>query len=141
MKWSKLLTQATLQCIKNAKQSCCVHEDETGTGKFVVQLWTWVAFCWVPFHCGLRWNEISDELAEEGAVKNLCEILYSNLLLSSHEISSVLEKSLDPPKNNNNDNNKATTTITTKTTTKNPNKQNPKNDNLRYFLVQGTKQE
>ena len=27
--------------------------------------------CWVPSHCGLYWNEISDKLAKQGAlIKN-----------------------------------------------------------------------
>ena len=42
--------------------------------------------------CGLYWNEMSDNLAKHGAMKNTSETSYSNLLLSSHEIISVLEK-------------------------------------------------
>ena len=45
-------------------------------------------------HCGLYWNEISDKLAKQGAVKNMSDIPYSNLLLSSHEITSILEKTV-----------------------------------------------
>ena len=51
-----------------------------------------IEFCWVPSHCGLYWNEISDKLAEQGAMKNMSETSYNNLLLSSHEIISLLEK-------------------------------------------------
>ena len=29
-----------------------------------------VEFCWVSSHCGLYWNEISDKLAKQGAMKN-----------------------------------------------------------------------
>ena len=43
-------------------------------------------------HCGLYWNEISDKLAKQGAMKNMSEIPSSNLLLSSHEINSLLKK-------------------------------------------------
>ena len=51
-----------------------------------------IAFCWVPSHCGLYWNKISDKLAKQGAMKNMSEISSSNLLLSSHEINSLLKK-------------------------------------------------
>ena len=53
-----------------------------------------IEFCWVPFHCGLYWNEISDKLVKQGAMKNMSETSYSNLLLSSHEIISILEKNV-----------------------------------------------
>ena len=51
-------------------------------------------FCWVPSHCGPYWNEVSDKLAKQGAMKNMSETSYSNLLLSSHEIISILEKNV-----------------------------------------------
>ena len=51
-------------------------------------------FCWVPSHCGLYWNEVSDKLAKQGAMKNMSETSYRNLLLSSHEIISLLEKNM-----------------------------------------------
>ena len=51
-------------------------------------------FCWVPSHCGLYWNEVSDKLAKQGAMKNMSETSYGNLLLSSHEIISILEKNV-----------------------------------------------
>ena len=51
-----------------------------------------IEFCWVPSHCGLYWNEISDKLAKQGAMKRLSEISSNNLLLSSHEINSLLKK-------------------------------------------------
>ena len=54
-----------------------------------------VCFAWYHHsHCGLYCNEISDKLAKREAVKNVSEISYSNLLLSSHEISSRLEKTV-----------------------------------------------
>ena len=28
-----------------------------------------IAFCWVPSHCGHYWNEISEKLAKQGAMK------------------------------------------------------------------------
>jgi len=31
-----------------------------------------IEFCWVPSHFGLYWNEISDKLAKQGAMKNIC---------------------------------------------------------------------
>ena len=40
-----------------------------------------IKFCWVPSHCGLYWNEISDKLAKQGAMKNMSEISSNNLLL------------------------------------------------------------
>ena len=55
---------------------------------------TGIELCWVPSHCGLYWNEISDKLAKQGAMKNMSEISYYNLLLSSHEITSILEKTV-----------------------------------------------
>ena len=53
-----------------------------------------VEFCWVPSHCGLYWNEISDKLAKQGAMKNMSAILCNNLLLSYHEMYSILEKAM-----------------------------------------------
>ena len=50
-----------------------------------------IEFCWVPSHCGLYWNEVSDKLAKQSAMKSMSETSYSNLLLSSHEIISILE--------------------------------------------------
>ena len=51
-----------------------------------------IEFCWVPSHCGLYWNEI-DKLAKQGAMKNMSE-MSNNLLLSSHEINSLLKKTI-----------------------------------------------
>ena len=51
-----------------------------------------IEFCWVPSYCALYCNEISDELAKQGAMKNMSEISSNNLLLSSHEINSLLKK-------------------------------------------------
>ena len=53
-----------------------------------------IEFCWVPSHCGLYWNEISDKLAKQGAMKNMSEISFNNLLLSSHEINPLLKKTV-----------------------------------------------
>ena len=55
----------------------------TGTG---------IEFCWVPSHCGLYWNEISDKLAKQSAIKIMSEILSNNLLLSSHELIHYLRR-------------------------------------------------
>ena len=51
-----------------------------------------IDFCWVPSHCGLFWNEISDRLAKQGAMKNMSEISSNNLQLSSYEFNSLLKK-------------------------------------------------
>ena len=53
-----------------------------------------IEFCWVPSHCGVYWNEISDRLAKQGAMENMSEISSNNLLLSSHEINSLLKKTV-----------------------------------------------
>ena len=53
-----------------------------------------IEFCWVPSHCGLYWNEVSDKLAKQGAMENMSETSYGNLLLSSREIISILEKNV-----------------------------------------------
>ena len=53
-----------------------------------------IEFCWVPSHCGLYWNEISDKLAKQGAMKNMSGISYSNVQLSYHETASILEKTV-----------------------------------------------
>ena len=53
-----------------------------------------IEFCWVPSHCGLYCNEVSNKLAKQGAMKNMSERSQSNLLLSSHEIISILEKNV-----------------------------------------------
>ena len=34
----------------------------------------WIEFYWVPSHCGLYWNEISNKLAKQVAMKNMSEI-------------------------------------------------------------------
>ena len=39
-------------------------------------------------------NEISDKLAKQGAMKNMVEISSNNLLLSSHEINSLLKNTV-----------------------------------------------
>ena len=39
-----------------------------------------IEFCWVPSHCGLYWNEMSDKLAKEGAMKNMYETYYYCLM-------------------------------------------------------------
>ena len=51
-----------------------------------------IDFFWVPSHCGLFWNEISDRLAKQGAMKNMSEISSNNLQLSSYEFNSLLKK-------------------------------------------------
>ena len=53
-----------------------------------------IEFCWVPSHCGLYRNEISDKLAKQGAMTNMSEVSSNNLLLSSHEINSLLKKTV-----------------------------------------------
>ena len=42
------------------------------------------------------WNEISDKLAKQGSMQNMSEseISFNNLLLSSHEINSLLKKTV-----------------------------------------------
>ena len=40
------------------------------------------------------WNETSDKLAKQGAMKNMSEISSNNLLLSSYEINSLLKKTV-----------------------------------------------
>ena len=46
----------------------------------------------VQSHCGLYWNEVSDKLAKQGAMKDMSETPYNDLLLSSREVTSILEK-------------------------------------------------
>ena len=53
-----------------------------------------IEFCWVPSHCDLYWNEISDKLAKQGALQNVSETSYNNLSLSFPEIASILEKTV-----------------------------------------------
>ena len=53
-----------------------------------------IEFCWVPSLSGLYWNEISDKLAKQGAMKNMSAISSDNLLLSSHEVNSLLKKTV-----------------------------------------------
>ena len=45
-------------------------------------------------HFGLRWNKISDKLTKQRAMEKEAERSDSNILLSSHEISSVLEQTV-----------------------------------------------
>ena len=51
-------------------------------------------FLQVPSHCAIYWNEISDKLAKQGVMKNMSEVSSNNLLLSSHEINSLLKKTV-----------------------------------------------
>ena len=53
-----------------------------------------IEFCWVPSHCCLYWNEISVKLAKQDVMKIMSEISYNILLLTSHEITSILEKTV-----------------------------------------------
>ena len=42
-----------------------------------------IEFSWVPSHCGLYWNEISDKFAKQAAMKNMSEISYKPATLVS----------------------------------------------------------
>ena len=42
----------------------------------------------------LYWNEISDKLAKQSAMKNMSEISSNDLLPSSHEMNSLLKKTV-----------------------------------------------
>ena len=53
-----------------------------------------IEFCWVSSRCGLYWNEISDKLAKQGAMKTMSGITYNNVQLSCHETASILEKTV-----------------------------------------------
>ena len=44
--------------------------------------------------CGVYWNEISTTLALKGALEIMSEISYGKLPHSSHEIYSIVEKTL-----------------------------------------------
>ena len=70
-------------------------------------------FCWVPSHCGHYWNGVLDKLAKQGAMKNMSELTYYYLTLSSYETTSVQHLK--------------------RQCTKNLNKVN-----MQHFLVQGT---
>ena len=56
-----------------------------------------VVLMWIPDDNAAcrKWNEISDKLSKQGAMKNMSAIPCSKLLLSvSHEIYSILEKAM-----------------------------------------------
>ena len=60
---------------------------------------TGIEFCWVPSYCGLHWNEISDTLTKQGAIKKIknlngSEISHNNRHILLHEISSKSEKTV-----------------------------------------------
>jgi len=61
----------------------CIMYRGIGTGFFL---------CTVSLRSLLEWN--IRKLAKQGAMKNMSETWYSNLLLSSHEIISILEKNM-----------------------------------------------
>ena len=48
---------------------------------FIMSMGIGTEFCWVPSNCGLHWNEISDTLTKQGAIKNVFEISYIHILL------------------------------------------------------------
>ena len=89
-------SKSVLYALKN--WDCKLREDLFYELKYLMHCIMYrgigIELCWVPSHCGLYWNEVSDKLAKQGAVKNMSETAYGNLLLSSHEIISILEKNV-----------------------------------------------
>ena len=51
-----------------------------------------IAFCWVPSHSGLYWNEFVDSLAKQGASEHNSDVFTSNFRLSSFELISKLKE-------------------------------------------------
>ena len=75
---------------------CKIRRDLVYEGKHLIYCIMFrgigIEFC-LPSHCGFYWNELSDELAKQGAMKKIV-ISYNNLLLSSREIASILVNTL-----------------------------------------------
>ena len=94
--WIRVDSKSVLYALKN--WDCKMRGDILYEVKYLIHCIMYrgigIEFCWVPSHCGLYWNEMSDKLAKEGAMKNMSEISSNNLLLSSHEINSLLKKTV-----------------------------------------------
>ena len=94
--WIRVDSKSVLHALKN--WDCKMRGDILYEVKYLIHCILYrgigIEFCWVPSHCGLYWNEISGKLAKQGAMKNMYETSYNNLLLLSHEIISILEKNV-----------------------------------------------
>jgi len=94
--WNRVDSKSVLYALKN--WDCKMRGGILYEVKYLIHCILYrdigTEFCWVPTHCGLYWNEISDKLAKQGAMKNMYETSYNNLLLLSHEIISILEKNV-----------------------------------------------
>ena len=88
-------------CLVAGRCSPCVGRDVVYEVRClmhcILSRGTGIGCCWVPSHCGLHWNEISDTLTKQGAIKkflNGSEISQNNRHLLLHEISSRSEKTV-----------------------------------------------
>ena len=51
-----------------------------------------VDFCWVPSHCGLKFNDLADRAAKDGANKKQSSIIH--IPLSQMEMCNILKRSV-----------------------------------------------
>ena len=60
-------------CLVAGRRSRCVGRDVVYEVRClmhcILSRGTGIGYCWVPSHCGLHWNEISDTLTKQGAIK------------------------------------------------------------------------
>ena len=74
-------------CLVAGRCSPCVGRDVVYEVIFlmhcILSRGTGTELCWVTSHCGHHWKETSEILTKQGAIKNVSEISYIHILLSS----------------------------------------------------------
>ena len=60
-------------CLVAGRRSRCFETDVVYEVRSlmpcILSRGTGIGCCWVPSHCGLHWNDISDTLTKQGAIK------------------------------------------------------------------------
>ena len=86
-------SKSVLQTLKNwdNKVRCDIIYDIKHSIHYLFSKNVLVNFCWVPSHCGLYWNEVSDRLAKEGAIGLSKNVIKIDLHLSCHELLTSLD--------------------------------------------------
>ena len=86
-------SQAVLQAlnsINNSERSEIIYEIKTLIHSLIVN-GTQIDFCWIPSHCGFRFNERADTLAKLGAMKAVNSV-HLNIGHSKNELNNIIKK-------------------------------------------------
>ena len=81
----------TLKNANNSKRIDFVYDIQMLIHNIILR-GTGIDFCWVPSHCHLKWNDVSDNLAKMGASLIADTTTCYNLRLSSDEINSIIKQ-------------------------------------------------